>query len=279
MAVITITRQIAARGDEIAVALAERLNYKFIDRKTIEKKIVELGFSEKKLPKYDERKPGFFANLTKDRDEYLNYLQVAVLDAASQDNVILIGRGAFVILQKLVSLVPLKFYADDSVRVKRIQEEFGIDEKHALAKISESDNNRKGFHRSFFDVDNDDARNFLLTVNTGVLSIPTVTTLVEDLVKSHVTQRMNEEGRAMCLNLLKTQRLVNTLIFEYNVNINYLRADVDETGKIITLQGVADSHAVVEHAVTLSAKIYPDCVIKSAVSVVQDSKKSHIGFN
>ncbi|MBB5219222.1 cytidylate kinase-like family protein [Treponema rectale] len=279
MAVITITRQIAARGDEIAVALAERLNYKFIDRKTIEKKIVELGFSEKKLPKYDERKPGFFANLTKDRDEYLNYLQVAVLDAASQDNVILIGRGAFVILQKLVSLVPLKFYADDSVRVRRLQEEFSIDEKHALARIAESDTNRKGFHRSFFDVDNDDPRNFLLTVNTGVLSIPTVTTMVEDLVKNHVTPRMSEEGCSMCRNLLKTQRLVNTLIFDYNVNINYLHADVDETGKIITLQGVADSHAVVEHAVTLSAKILPDCVIKSAVSVVQDSKKFHIGFN
>ncbi|MCR5218944.1 AAA family ATPase [Treponema sp.] len=279
MAVITITRQIAARGDEIAIALAERLNYKFIDRKTIEKKIVELGFPEKKLPKYDERKPGFFANLTKDRDEYLNYLQVAVLDAASQGNVILIGRGAFVILQRLPSLVPLKFYADNSVRINRLQEEFGFDEKQALARITESDNNRKGFHKSFFDVDNDDPRNFLLTVNTGILSIPTVTSIVEELVKSHVTERMNEEGSSMCRNLLKTQRLVNTLIFEYGVNINYFHADVDESGKIITLQGVADSHGVVEHALTLAAKLLPDCIIKSAVSVVQDSKKFHIGFN
>lgn len=278
MAVITITRQIAARGDEIAVALAERLNYKFVDRKTIEKKIVELGFPEKKLPKYDERKPGFFASLTKDRDEYLNYLQLAVLEAASEGNVILIGRGAFVILQKLASLIPVRFFADDEVRIKRLQEEFSFDEKQALSLLTESDNNRKGFHRSFFDVDSDDARNFLLTVNTGLLSIPSVTAITEELVKNHVTERMNQEGINMCKNLLKSQRLINTLIFEYGININYLHADIDETGSQITLQGVADSHAVVEHALTLSAKLMPECSVKSAVSVVQDTKKFHLGF-
>ena len=68
MAVITISRQVAALGDEIADALAKKLGYVFIDRKEIEKRIVDLGFSEEKLKKYDEKKPGFFASLTKDRD-------------------------------------------------------------------------------------------------------------------------------------------------------------------------------------------------------------------
>ncbi|MDR1748403.1 MAG: cytidylate kinase-like family protein, partial [Spirochaetaceae bacterium] len=98
MAVIAISRQVAALGDEIAASLAQKLNYRFIGRKIIEQKLVALGFPEEKLKKYDERKPGFFASLAKDRDEYLDYLQTALLESAVEGNCILIGRGAFFIL-------------------------------------------------------------------------------------------------------------------------------------------------------------------------------------
>ena len=66
MAIISISRQVAALGDEIATALAKKTGYSFIDRKQIEKRIVELGFPQEKLAKYDEKKPGFFASLVKD---------------------------------------------------------------------------------------------------------------------------------------------------------------------------------------------------------------------
>ena len=99
MAVITFSRQVAALGDEVAGALAKKLGYNFITRKEIEKRIVELGFPENKMPKFDERKPGFFASLTKDRDEYLNYAQYAILEAAEKKNVVIIGRGSLQDLQ------------------------------------------------------------------------------------------------------------------------------------------------------------------------------------
>ena len=51
MAIITISRQVAALGDEVAAALAKKLGYKFIDRKYIENRIVELGFPEEKMKK------------------------------------------------------------------------------------------------------------------------------------------------------------------------------------------------------------------------------------
>ena len=52
MAIIAISRQVAALGDEIATAVAEKLGYKFITRKEIEKRIVDLGVPEEKLKKY-----------------------------------------------------------------------------------------------------------------------------------------------------------------------------------------------------------------------------------
>ena len=79
MAIITISRQVAAHGDEVAEKLARNLGYTFITRKEIEKRIVELGFPESKLTKFDERKPGFFASLRNGSCEYFNYAQLAIL--------------------------------------------------------------------------------------------------------------------------------------------------------------------------------------------------------
>ena len=171
MAVIAISRQVAALGDEIAGAVAQKTGYKFINRQEIERRIVDLGFSADKLKKYDERKPGFFASLVKDRDEYLNYLQTAVLEAAAQGDCILIGRGAFLILENLSNLLSLRFVAKNEIRMARLQKEFNWNEKQALQRINESDENRYGFHKSFFNVEIDEA------VQTYILNYQNINTI------------------------------------------------------------------------------------------------------
>lgn len=272
MAVIAISRQVAALGDEIAAATAKKLGYTFITRKQIENRIVELGFPKEKLQKYDEIKPGFFAALAKGRDEYLNYLQYAVLEAASKGNCILIGRGSFVILEDVPSLISLRFVAKESVRARRLEKEFNWTEKQAMARIAESAANRKGFHKSFFNVDNEDASHYMLTINTGILDQEEVVKQIVSFVKYFATPEKEALGKKRIENMLKAQDLTNKLLFEYKLNINFLRAAIDDEGTSITLQGVADSKAVVDRAVTLAAKILPSCTIKSAVNIVQDFK-------
>lgn len=272
MAIIAISRQVAALGDEIAAAAAKKLGYTFITRKQIENRIVELGFPKEKLQKYDEIKPGFFASLAKGRDEYLNYLQYAVLEAASKGNCILIGRGSFVILEDVPNLISLRFVAKESVRVKRLEKEFNWTEKQAMARINESAANRKGFHKSFFNVDNEDSSHYMLTINTGILEQEEVVKQIVNFVKYFADPEKEALGKKRIENMLKAQDLTNKLLFEYKLNINFLRAIIDDEGTSITLQGVADSQAVVDRAVTLAAKILPSCTIKSAINIVQDFK-------
>ena len=62
MAIIAISRQVAALGDEVARELANRTGYRFVDRKYIEKRIIDLGFPEDKMKKFDERIPGFLVS-------------------------------------------------------------------------------------------------------------------------------------------------------------------------------------------------------------------------
>lgn len=270
MGIIAISRQVAALGDEIAAEVSEKLGYTFINRQELEKRIVKLGFPAEKLKKYDEKQPGFFASLVKDRDEYLHYLQTAVLETAEEGNCILIGRGAFVILESLPNLISLRFVAKDDVRMGRLQAEFNWTEKQAMQRINESDRNRRGFHKSFFNVEIDDASHFMMVLNTGIFNEKSSADAIARIVNHYITPEREAGGKEKLSELIKCQHLVNKLVFEYKLSIEFLRAVID--GKNLTLQGVADSTVLVERAIKIAAVELPEYTITSAISVVQDFK-------
>lgn len=273
MAIIAISRQVAALGDEIATAIAKELHYTFATRTQIEQRIVELGFPKEKLDKYDERRPGFFASLAKDHDEYLNYLQYAVLEAASRGNCILIGRGSFVILEDVPNLISLRFVAPDPIRIQRLCKEFNWNEKQAIARITESAVNRRGFHKSFFNVDNEDPSHYLLTINTGMFGERDVIKLIESFIKEYSTPEKDAASKKKINNMLRAQDLTNRLLFDYKLDINFLRAVADNDGNAITLHGVAESQAIADRAVGIAARILPTCTIRSAIAIVQQDYK------
>lgn len=268
MAIITISRQVAALGDEVAEALAKKLGYKFVDKKYIEKRIVELGFPEEKMKRYDERKPGFFASLVKERDEYLDYLQTAILETAKEGNCVFIGRGAFVVLENIPNLIAVRFVAKDDVRQQRLMEEFSWTKKQAQNRIDESDENRKGYHKNFFNIEPDDPANYHLTLNTGILSVEEASTAIANLCQALVSEEKEKAGTKKVQELYEAQLVVNALVFEHKVNVNFLRAVIQDD-KLI-LQGVADSIAISEKAASIAREIMPNKTVESCISIVQD---------
>lgn len=270
MALVTISRQIASFGDEISSLVAKKLNYKFIGRKEIEERITNLGFPKEKLHKFDEKKPGFFVSLSKDCDEYLDYLQTAILEEANENDCVFIGRGSFIILSELKNHMSFRFVANDKVRIDRILSERDVNEKQAKKIILESDNQRLGFHKSFFNYEIDDPSLYHAVINTGLFSIEDAAEMIVDTVKKSVKPEDEVLGKKRIDELLICQRIVNLLIFEYGLNINFFKAVAH--GNKITLQGVADSSAIVNRALTLARCELPAFEVISDISVVQDLK-------
>lgn len=270
MAVVAISRQVAALGDEVADALSKQLGYTFHGRKYIEKRIVELGFPAEKLEKYDERKPGFFASLAKDRDGYLNYMRTAILEAASQGNCVLIGRGTFVVLENIPNLVAVRFVSDDTVRVRRLMTEFNWNEKQALQRIKESDANRLGFHQNFFNIVNEDPAHYQLTINTARVSLENTVDLISTFLKNSITDEKETAGNKLIAEMYRAQLLVNELFFTQKLNINFLQAAFKDDAFV--LQGVTDSAATVEKALSVASSIITDKPVRSDISIVQNFK-------
>lgn len=270
MAIITVSRQLASDGDEISRKIAEKLGYKFWGKAEIEKRIVSLGFPESKLAKFDERKIGFLAGLTRSRDEYLNYLMTAILEAAAENNCVIVGRGSFIILKDLENHVSCRFIADEKIRTERLKNRLGCDKKSALKKIAESETQQKSFHKEFFNFDVNNPEMFDLFVNTSNIDADSIADSIVSLTKNYVTDERDAEGQKKLDELLIGQRIVDILIFIYNLNIEFLRVSMQD--KKITLHGVADSQKTLDAALTIVEAEMPGFEIESAICVGRDFK-------
>jgi hypothetical protein len=111
---------------------------------------------------------------------------------------------------------------------------------------------------------------FHTVLNTGILSIEEAVTILETLTNNLITPEKESAGQRQIQDMLMCQRLVNSLIFEHNLPINFLHAQMK--GDVIVLQGVADSSALAEKAVAIASNIITDKKIESCISVVQDFK-------
>lgn len=270
MAIITFSRQAAALGDELSQLVAKKMNYTFVGREDLEKKIVALGFPKEKLHKYDEKSPGFFASLAKDRDEYLDYLQTAVLEVADENNCVIVGRGSSVILNSVQNHFCFRVLASKNDRIQRLNELLQLDEKRAEKKLAVADKQKSGFYKSFFNCQVDDPTLYHAVINTSAVDLDAAAEMIVALVKASITQKKEELGRLRLDEMLVCQRIVNMLILEYCLNINFLHATARD-GKVI-LHGVADSTAIVERALTITQAELPEYKVESAINVVQDFK-------
>ncbi len=268
MAIITISRKIASLGDETAIALANLLGYNFIDRKTLEKHLLEKGISEHQLKKYDEKKPSFWASLSRERDSYFDYLREAVYDYAAKGDSIFIGRGGFAILKGVPGVYSVRLVAPDDVRIARLMQEFNWSEKEARALLEESDNNRDGFHKCFFNTKNSDPAQYNLVLNSGKISAETAAKIIRCAFENTSTKEENELGQKRINELLLAQKIVNHISFNLNLQIYFLEANVSD--KKIILQGVADNAVSIEKAVSTAKEMANGREVESAISMVNE---------
>jgi cytidylate kinase len=268
MAIITISRELAALGDETAHELAKLLNYRFVDKQTLEERIKSYGVAGRKFEKYDERKPSFLASLSQDRDDYLHFLRTAMITEAGQGSCVFIGRGASAVFQKLPGVLSVFLVAPFDIRSERVKSYFHCDDKRARQIIEQSDHNRAGFHRYFFDTEWKSPENYHLTLNTGHLH----PTLCANVIKSLQEQVIGPEAEAQNALRLKElclgQQVVHHLLYERGVGIHFLEASV--SGTAISLFGVANSQALVEAAVLAAREVPSVSAVSSEIQVVQE---------
>ncbi|MFA5851508.1 MAG: cytidylate kinase family protein [Spirochaetales bacterium] len=268
MAIITIARELASLGEETAQELARISGYKLIDKEYLEGKLNSIGISTAKQEKYDEKNPGFWASLSQQRDDYLHFLKTAILEAAQENNCIIMGRGGYAILRGVPHMLSVKITAPLSFRVDRTKKAFACDNKRALQIIEQSDHDRGGFHKYFFSTSWTDAREYDLTINTGGTDPAHAAVAIDSLRKVFVDKGKEEAGVQKIEDLVLAQNVVTEIIYARKIPVHFLEATV-ERGSVV-LHGVANAQSSIDTALAAAHGVSGIKHAESAIQLVQE---------
>jgi cytidylate kinase len=214
MAIITISRQIGSLGDEVAKTVADRLGYKLIEKSQISKILSEHGFSSSDIDQYDEKKPSLLQHLSMQKRVFERLIRASVYELAAKDDVVIVGRGAQVILKNIPGTLSVRIIAPDSTRVQRLMEQRECDEKNALWVIQRSDQNSSGYIHTYFNTDWDDSSLYDLILNTRTIPSSTCVEMIISAVGSDrftITSPVSEK----LIDLALTQK-VHAVLLEFD---------------------------------------------------------------
>ena len=171
MAIITISRQLGSLGNEIATTVADKLNYNYINKRRMGEKLADYGFQAHQFEKYDEKKPSIWLFFSEQSKKFHHLIRAVVYDFAKKDNVVIVGRGGQVLLKDLPGVLRLRIIAPFEMRISRLMEQKGYDEKDAERILRRSDRDSSGYINSFFGVDWADEGLYDFVINTRTFSV------------------------------------------------------------------------------------------------------------
>ena len=184
MAIITVSKQLGSFGDEIAQKVANNLEYEYIDKIKIGEALAIQGLEATEREKYDEKKPSIWDFFSIQRSKFLHFISAAIYDFAGKNNTVILGRGGQVLLKDLPGTLHVRIIAPFGIRLKRIMEQEGYDERTGDRILRRSDRESSGYIRSFFGADWNDQNLYDMVINTKAISIDTGVEMIQDTIDS-----------------------------------------------------------------------------------------------
>jgi cytidylate kinase len=187
MNVITVSREYGAGGYEVARRLSEALGWELLDRELLHRAAAVEHLPDAELERLDEKAINLADRfrLHPPHEKYLHGLREAARQAAAKGNVVIVGRGAGLLIPDTPNVFDLRLVASKEWRARRMAEREGWTAEQALARCTAEDRVRDRFMRYFFgDVPFQLAR-YALVVNTGRVPLDDVVAIVVGLVRGN----------------------------------------------------------------------------------------------
>lgn len=253
MAIITLSRELGSLGTEIADTLSSRLGYSKLDKESLEVLLKKLGMTEPQFERDDERKPGFWEQFTLEKDRYFAFMKAAMYRFAGEKDCIIVGRGANIIFRGIPGALKLRIIAPAKIRVARLGERLGIDEQHALRMIHQSDHDRAGYHKYFFNAFWDSPADYDLVVNTAAISPEETCDTVSALLRSPTYTGAGALARDVLLDLRIAQDVIIAIVYRERVPVISLDVVCDKG--VVALHGVVRFTAAMDRCVGIAGTV------------------------
>jgi cytidylate kinase len=268
MAIITISRELGALGEESAKELARMTGYRTVDRDYLEARLAEHGLKPADQQRYDEKKPGFWSAMSEHWVDYLHFLRLALYEEASTGDCIVMGRGGAFVFRQLPNHLALRFTAPLDLRVARAMRQFSCDERQARHLVEQCDHNRGGFSRINFSIDWADPRGYDLVINTMRLDPVGAAELANSCLGQTVDAADETEGARMAGELLLGQRVLTEIVCVKRLHLPNLT--VRAQGGVVTLGGLSNAETSIETALAVAASVPGVVEVKNDLHLMQE---------
>jgi cytidylate kinase len=183
MTTVNISRQVGSEGVTIGRAVADALGYHFVDRHTIAKVLSEYGMVD--FEKVYESTEGFWDRFSPRRADIVSMLDRAIRAIAYTGDVVIVGRGSYIVLEGLADVLNVRIQAPFDVRVQRVMAWKGLDDMMAATEmVKERDRARTEFVEFTYEVRWDDASRFDLVIDTSKVEPDTAAGWIIETVKA-----------------------------------------------------------------------------------------------
>ncbi len=195
--VVTIGRQFGSGGREIGERLAEHFGIKCYDKELLSRAAKESGFCEEMMQNHDERPTNsFLYNLVMDTYSF-GYNSSSFVDMpishkvflaqfdtikkiADEGPCVIVGRCADYALADYANVLNIFIYGDDSHKIARIMDRYGLSEDKAAEMIQKKDKQRQSYYNYYSSKKWGRADSYDLCVNSSILGVEgTVNLLIQ----------------------------------------------------------------------------------------------------
>jgi len=196
--IITISRQYAAGGSEVARRVAATLDWALVDNDVVDRVASRAGMSTEEVALHDERAPGFIERLARalatsapdvvttqetpmpgrTETKLVQLTESVVAEIAEQERVVVVGRAAPAVLGRRVGTLHVKLVAAKPWRISVAARRNGVDLKTAERMLEDTDSNRRRYHKQYYQRDWDDPCNYDMVLNTEALGYEEVVEVI-----------------------------------------------------------------------------------------------------
>lgn len=157
MAILTIARQFGSGGTEIGRLVAQALGYGYVDREMILEEIRAAGKTwEEWGRELDEHSPSVWERYDWSFRGFAALIQSRVLEHAVADRVVIMGRGANVLLKGIPTAYRVRIVASLDVRIDRISKKENVGRDTARWLAEKTDAERASFLHAIYGTKWDD---------------------------------------------------------------------------------------------------------------------------
>jgi cytidylate kinase len=241
MAIITIARQMGSLGNEIAADVAQQLKYTLVDQTKLQEAAEAYGMLKSELEEVHEKRPTLVTRyLTMRHRAYLDMIQTITYEYARGDNVVILGRGATMLLNDVPSALHVNMIAPFERRVEIVMAHEGLTRPLAQQLVRESDQDRAGYMRYLFDCDWMDPLLYDLMINTHLITRERACELIVRAAHAKELLDAHDQSLRILGNHILVRRAEEALLKAKQVNPRHISVAVTTPG-IAKLTGIVNS--------------------------------------